>query len=53
MTCIVYMDITVPKLEHEEKFLDQFLKALNKINPSLHNSLACMKRVSIFTWILG
>ena len=37
----------------EEKFLDQFLKALNKINPSLYNSLAHMKRVSIFTWILG
>ena len=37
----------------EEKFLDQFLKALNKINPSLHNSLACMKRIGIFTWILG
>ena len=37
----------------EEKFLDQFLKALNKINPFLHNSLACMKRVGIFTWILG
>ena len=37
----------------EEKFLDQFLKALIKINPSLHNSLAHMKRVSLFTWILG
>ena len=37
----------------EEKFLDQFLKALNKINPSLCNSLAHMKRISIFTWILG
>ena len=37
----------------EEKFLDQFLKALNKINPSLHNSLGCVKRIGIFTWILG
>ena len=37
----------------EDTFLDQFLKALNKINPSLHNSLAPMKRVRIFTWILG
>ena len=37
----------------EEKFLDQFLKALIKSNPSLHNSLAHMKRVSIFTWNLG
>ena len=23
------------------------------INPSLHNSLAHMKRIGIFTWILG
>ena len=37
----------------EEKFLDQFLKALNKINPSLHNNLAHMKRICIFAWILG
>ena len=37
----------------EEKFLDQFLKALNKINPFLHNSLAHMKRIGIFTWTLG
>ena len=37
----------------EENFLDYFLKALNKINPSLHNSLAHMKRFGIFTWILG
>ena len=37
----------------EEKFLDQFLKALNKINPSLCNSLAHLKRIGIFTWILG
>ena len=28
----------------EEIFLDQFLKGLIKINPSLHNSLAHMKR---------
>ena len=37
----------------EENFLDYFLKALHKINPSLHNSLAHMKRFGIFTWILG
>ena len=37
----------------EENYLDQFLKALSKINPSLHTSLACMKRIGIFTWILG
>ena len=29
------------------------MKALYKINPSLHKSLTCMKRVGIFTWILG
>ena len=37
----------------EENFLDAFMKALYKINLSLHNNLSCMKRVSIFTWILG
>ena len=29
------------------------MEALYKINPSLHNNLSHMKRVSIFTWILG
>ena len=37
----------------EENFLDAFMKALYQINPSLHNKLSCMKRVGIFTWILG
>ena len=37
----------------EENFLDKFMKALYKINPSLHNNLTCIKRVGIFTWILG
>ena len=37
----------------EESFLDAFMKALYKINPSLHNNLSRMKRVGIFTWILG
>ena len=37
----------------EENFLDAFMKALYKINPSLHNNLSCMKRVGVFTWILG
>ena len=37
----------------EENFLDAFMKALYKINPSLHNNLSHMKRVSVFTWILG
>ena len=37
----------------EENFLDAFMKALYKINPSLHNNLSHMKRVGIFTLILG
>ena len=37
----------------EESFLNAFMKALYKINPSLHNKLSRMKRVGIFTWILG
>ena len=36
----------------EEDFLDEFLKALNKVHPSSHKSLTCMKRVGILTWIL-
>ena len=37
----------------EEIFLDKFLIALRKINPSLHRNLAQMKRVGILTWVLG
>ena len=37
----------------EEIFLNAFMKALYQINPSLHNKLSRMKRVGIFTWILG
>ena len=37
----------------EEHFLDEFLKALYKINPSLHKNLTHMKRVGILTWKLG
>ena len=37
----------------EEHLLEEFLKALYKISPSLHKSLTHMKRVGIFTWILG
>ena len=37
----------------EENFLNAFMEALYKVNPSLHKNLTCMKRVSIFTWILG
>ena len=34
-------------------FLDVFMKAFYAINSSLHKNLSCMKRVGIFTWILG
>ena len=37
----------------EENFLDEFMKALYKINPSLHRNLTRIKGVGIFTWILG
>ena len=37
----------------EENFLNAFMKALYKTNPSLHKNLSCMKRLGIFTWILG
>ena len=37
----------------EEHFLTAFMNALYKINPELHKSLHHMKRVGIFTWILG
>ena len=37
----------------EENFINAFMEALYKINPSLHKNLSCMKRVGIFTWILG
>ena len=37
----------------EEVFLDKFLRALHKINPSLHQDLSRMKRVGILTWVFG
>ena len=37
----------------EEKFLTAFMDALYKINPSLHKNLSRMKRVGVFTWLLG
>ena len=37
----------------EENFLNAFMDALYKINPSLHKNLSHMKRMGIFTWILG
>ena len=37
----------------EESFITAFMEALYKIKPSLHKYLSHMKRVGIFTWILG
>ena len=37
----------------ENKFLDAFLRALYKINPTLHTNISRMKRTGIFTWLLG
>ena len=37
----------------EENFLNAFMEALYKVNPSLHKNLSHMERVGIFTWILG
>ena len=37
----------------EENFLNAFMQALYRINPSLHRNLSHMKRVGVFTWILG
>ena len=37
----------------EDNFLITFMKALSKINLTLHKSLSHMKRVGVFPWILG
>ena len=37
----------------ENEFLDKFLRALYKINPTLHKNISRMKRTGIFTWLLG
>ena len=37
----------------ENKFLDSFLKALYKVNPTLYKSVSRMKRTGTFTWLLG
>ena len=37
----------------EKNFLNAFMEVLYKINLSLHKNLSHMKRVGIFTWILG
>ena len=48
-----YYSPTKPLAPSEENFLNAFMEALYKINPSLHKNLSHMKRVGIFTWILG
>ena len=48
-----YCSLTKTLTPSEENFLNAFMGALSKINPSLHKNLSCMKRVGIFTWILG
>ena len=48
-----YHSYTRTLTSSEEIFLDKFLMALHKINPSLHQNLSQMKRVGILTWILG
>ena len=37
----------------DNKFLDVFLRALYRVNPTLHKSISRMKRTGIFTWLLG
>ena len=37
----------------EDNFLDAFLRALYKVNLTLHNNVSRMKRQDIFTWLLG
>ena len=48
-----YNSLTKMLTPSEENFLNAFMEVLFKINPSLHKNLSCMKRVGIFTWILG
>ena len=48
-----YHSLTKTLTPSEENFLTAFMDALSKINPSLHKNLSHMKRVGVFTWILG
>ena len=48
-----YYSPTETLMPSGEKYLTAFMKALDKINPSLHKNLSRMKRVDIFTWMLG
>ena len=49
----IYGQYHTPTRPSEESFLNAYMKALHKNNPSLHNKLSHMKRVGVFTWILG
>ena len=48
-----YYSPTRTLMPSEENFLNTFMEALYKINPSLHKNLSHIRRVGIFTWILG
>ena len=48
-----YQSPTRKLTQSENRFLDAFLRALYKINPTLHNNVSRMKRTGIFTWLLG
>ena len=48
-----YNSLTKMLTPSKENFLNAFMEALFKINLSLHKNLSHMKRVGIFTWILG
>ena len=48
-----YQSPTKTLTPSKENFLTAFMEALSKINPSLHKNLSHMKRVGVFTWILG
>ena len=48
-----YPTLTKMLTPSEENFLNAFMEALYKINPSLYKNLSHMKRVGVFTWILG
>ena len=48
-----YLSYTRTLTPSEGIFLDKFLIALQRINPSLHQDLSRMKRFGVLTWILG
>ena len=48
-----YHSLTNILTPSEENILNASMEALYKINPSLNKNISHMKRVGIFTWILG